>query len=171
LAGTTIDYSPEAPFEPEDVVALERLAHLYWWMNDNMIEVDVARLFTGDGTLVLGPIRLRGLDAIGKYFAERKASYAAGRRTTRHLPTSILATPIGEGRAEVRSVVLLYGGNGDLPLKMPIPNAIADFIDVCVRLPDGGWRYESRRADTLFVGTTGPLPGVRPAVPGGGRAS
>jgi hypothetical protein len=159
----TVDYSIETPFSPGDIVALERLAHLYCWMNDNVIQLDVARLFVEGGTLLLGPVRLRGLDALGKYFVERRSSYAASRRTTRHLATNILATPLGEDRAEVRSVVLLFGGNGDLPLKMPVPAAVSDFVDVCVRRPDGAWRYESRRADTLFVGGAGPLPGVRAA--------
>jgi hypothetical protein len=139
-------------FDPASIEALRDLASRYWWMTDGGVELAVDRLFTHDATLELGALRLSGISAIAEFFQRRAKDYAAQARTTRHFAASFLVSPLGSGRAEVRSLVILYAGNGAHPLPTGAPAAIADFLDVCVRDAEHGWLYESRRAETVFAG-------------------
>jgi hypothetical protein len=139
-------------FDPVDVEALRVLANRYWWMTDGGLELAVEQLFMNDATLELGDLRLSGISAIAEFFRHRAEDYAAQARTTRHFATNFLVSPLGGDRAQVRSLVVLYAGNGAIPLRPGPPSAIADFLDVCVRDDERGWLYQSRRAETIFAG-------------------
>lgn len=136
----------------DDLLALQQLAARYWALADLTEEVPLEEMFEEAAVFDLGKLKLEGLHAIAAFFAEREEGMRAGGRTTRHIASNFLALPQADGSVRVRSTVMVYAGNGELPLPATEPSGIADFHDVCRRQPDGRWLYHHRRADTVFVG-------------------
>ena len=141
---------PPAP-AVADQLALQRLASRYWALADGIEEVAIAELFTADGVLELGSLRLEGVEAIHRFFVERQRANKATERITRHLASGFLIMPVSSDSVRVRSTVIVHAGNGPLPIEVSLPSGIADFEDSCVR-SDTGWLYQSRVARTVFTG-------------------
>lgn len=135
-----------------DLADLQQLANRYWAHADLLEDVPLSELFAPDATFELGTLRFEGLPAIEAFFRDRTQGMQESARTTRHIGTNFLALPDGPDRVRVRSIALVYAGNGTLPLEAAAPSGIADFEDVCLRQPDGRWLYHHRSARTVFVG-------------------
>lgn len=135
-----------------DQLALQRLASRYWALADSTEEFAVAELFTADGVLELGSLRLEGVEAIDSFFVEREEANKAAGRITRHLASGFLIIPLSSESVRVRSTVIVHAGNGELPIEVSPPSGIADFEDICVRSDNGDWLYRSRVGRTVFVG-------------------
>lgn len=135
-----------------DQLALQRLANRYWAVADGIEEFAVSELFTADGVLELGSLRLEGVEAIHRFFVERETANKAAARVTRHLASGLLIMPASSDTVRVRSTVIVHAGNGVLPIEVSLPSGIADFEDSCVRSDTGGWLYRSRVARTVFIG-------------------
>lgn len=139
-----------------ELPALVQLASEYWTRADGVRHLPVGELFVEAGVLVLGSLRLAGRTAIETFFQEREAAQRATQRVTRHFAASTIATVAGPGRAFVRSTVMVFSGEGALPLPCASPSGIADFEDLCVHDPASGWRFEERVGRTVFVGAGAP---------------
>lgn len=135
-----------------DELALQHLASRYWALADGTEEFAIPDLFTADGVLELGSLRLEGVEAIHSFFVERKRSSKAAGRLTRHLASGFLIMPLSSDSVRVRSTVIVHAGNGELPIEVSLPSGIADFEDICVRSDNGVWLYRSRAGRTVFVG-------------------
>jgi len=141
---------------PMELLALMQLASEYWTRADGLRNLGVGELFTETGILVLGSLRLTGRPAIDAFFRERDAAQRAIQRVTRHVAGSTIATVAGPGRAFVRSTVMVFSGQGALPLPSAAPSGIADFEDLCVHDAASGWRFEERVGRTVFIGAGAP---------------
>lgn len=135
-----------------DELALQRLASRYWALADGSQDVAIADLFAADGVLELGSLRLDGVEAITRFFADRAEGNQAAGRITRHFASGFLATPQSADAVRVRSTVIVYAGTGELPIEVSLPSGIADFEDLCIRSGDSEWIYRSRAGRTVFVG-------------------
>lgn len=135
-----------------ELAALQQLAARYWARADGDLAVPLCGIFTTDAALMLGTLELQGLPAIERFFLQRDVTQREGQRTTRHIACNHLLKPLDEGRVEVRSTVLVYVGTGPWPMQSTSPSAIADFVDICTRVPDGGWRFARREGRTVFIG-------------------
>jgi hypothetical protein len=135
-----------------DQLALQQLANRYWALADGAVDIAIAELFAHDGLLELGSLRLEGVEAIGRFFADRAAGNQASGRVTRHFASSSLATPLSADTVRVRSTVIVYAGAGVLPVEASAPSGIADFEDVCIRSGSSAWVYRSRVGKTVFIG-------------------
>ena len=135
-----------------ELAALQQLAARYWARADGDLAFPLCRLFMTDATLQLGTLELAGLPAIERFFLQRDVTQREGQRATRHIACNHLLKPLEPGRVEMRSTVLVYVGTGPWPLQSTAPAAIADFVDTCVRVPDGQWRFARREGRTVFIG-------------------
>ena len=135
-----------------DDLALRQLASRYWALADGTEPVSVRELFTADGVLELGSLRLEGADAIAGFFAERERANNDSGRITRHFASGFLAVPISADEVRVRSTVAVFAGNGEMPIELTLPSGVADFEDLCIRTASGAWLYRSRVARTVFIG-------------------
>jgi hypothetical protein len=134
------------------MAALQQLAARYWARADGDLGIALDGIFTPEGSLQLGSLELVGLPAIERFFRERDVTQREGQRTTRHIACNHLLKALDPDRIEVRSTVLVYAGTGSWPMPSGAPSAIADFIDTCVRMPQGAWRFARREARTVFIG-------------------
>ena len=141
--------------DPAVVVALQQLCAAYWLCADDLTP-GIEMLFTDDGGLTLGSLALTGRTAIREFFRQRAETMRAAGRATRHAACTFLVTPTAEGRATIRSTVLVFSGTGALPLPAAAPSGIADFTDICVRNAAGRWQFASRIGRTVFIGAEAP---------------
>lgn len=154
-----LDPTPPNPQKSElsdlpvaDQLVLQRLASRYWALADGTEGFAIPELFTADGVLELGSLRLEGVEAIHRFFAEREKANKAAGRVTRHLASGFLIMPLSSDSVRVRSTLIVHAGNGELPIEVSLPSGIADFEDICVRSENGDWLYRSRVGRTVFVG-------------------
>jgi len=141
--------------DPAVVVALQQLCAAYWLRADDLTP-GIEMLFTDDGELTLGSLALTGRPAIRGFFRQRAETMRTAGRTTRHAACTFLVTPTADGRATIRSTVLVFSGTGALPLPAAAPSGIADFTDLCVRNAAGRWQFASRVGRTVFIGAEAP---------------
>jgi hypothetical protein len=135
-----------------DWVMLHQLCAEYWLRLDRVLERPVAELYAEDGEMKIGTLEKRGRAALAEYFASRIASEEDLGRLTRHVMSSFFVEADGPDAATVRSTVLVFSGEGTLPLPSAPPSSIGDFTDQCVRCADGQWRFARRYARVAFVG-------------------
>jgi hypothetical protein len=135
-----------------EMAALLQLAARYWARADSDLSIVLDGIFTADATLQLGSLELQGLPEIERFFRERDVMQREAQRTTRHIACNHQLNALATDRIEVRSTVLVYVGTGPWPMQSATPSAIADFIDICVRIPAGPWRFARREGRTVFVG-------------------
>jgi hypothetical protein len=139
-----------------DLLELQRLSNRYWARADHVTEFAIADMFTPDAVFMLGGLTLNGRRAIEDFFRERDASMSDEQRVTRHVATNFVATREGDGTVRVRSTVLVFSGNGVLPLPTTAPTGIADVDDTCVLTAEGDWKYARRQIRSVFVGEDAP---------------
>lgn len=148
--------APPAPgpaiISATDLQGLQQLASRYWFIADGLEPLPIGDLFAADAVLELGSLRLEGVEAIERFFSNRQVAQDETKRTTRHLASHFLITPIDQDRVRVRSTVVVYAGSGERPLPSTAPSGIADFDDLCVRRDGQRWVYSSRTARTVFIG-------------------
>ncbi len=125
----------------------------YWLRVDLRLPEPVDALYTENGVFHAGALELRRRAAIKSYFTQRNREQAASGRLTRHVQTNLHIRPLGPDRASCRSTVLVFAGQGDLPLQTSTPATVADAEDEFLRTADG-WRFLSRRLTPVFVGPT-----------------
>lgn len=135
----------------EDQLAIMQLAAAYIAHADGAGRGAPADLFSEDGILALGTLRLETRTAIARFFEDRTESNASQRRVTRHVPGPIELVVLDQDRIGARSTAIVFAGNGDLPLACALPSTICDFDDVFARTP-AGWRFASRTATVVFTG-------------------
>jgi hypothetical protein len=156
-----------AELDAETALALQQLAARYWARTDGQTTEPIGDLFTVDARFQLGTLLLEGRAAIETFFRHRDAAQQQARRTTCHLATNMRLTATAPDRITVHSTVLVHAGIGELPLPSTAPAGIAWFTDVCVREPDGCWRFSQRDARPVFAGpdassfARGPQDGTR----------
>lgn len=139
--------------------AVDALAHLsnrYWAQADGVEPLELAELFYDDGILELGPLRLNGIAAIESFFLDREVKHREAQRVTRHIATNFMVTRLADDRCRLRSSVMVFAGNGDLPLPIAAPTGLADFEDECRFDQRTGWRFTRRSGVTVFVGEGAP---------------
>ncbi|HEY1963037.1 MAG TPA: nuclear transport factor 2 family protein [Rhizomicrobium sp.] len=130
--------------------AIAQLQSVYWARVDDVDPLPPEELFTDDSVFELGSLILTGRAALAAFFDQRRQDNAAQGRTTRHLSANLRIRPIDAERVEVFSTVLMLSGNGEWPIPSVLPS-IGDFSDVCVRGTDGSWRFERRKASSVFA--------------------
>lgn len=141
---------------PLDLVALIHLGSEYWLRADGVRALPASELFTESGVLVLGSLRISGRSAIDTFFRDRDAAQRATSRVTRHFAANHVATLDGPRRAVVKSTVIVFAGEGSLPLPSSLPSGVADFEDTCVLTDGAGWLFEQRVGRTVFTGPGAP---------------
>jgi hypothetical protein len=135
----------------KDMLDIHGLVAEFCLRNDRPEFGVVGDLFMPDATLRLGALTLEGRDAIASFFIERNARHAAISRVTRHVCGAIAIRPTGPDRAEIHTGLLVFAGVGVLPLVSEAPSTIGDFDAVCVRDPEGNWRFASRVSIPIFL--------------------
>ncbi len=106
-------------------------------------------LFAKDGRFSRSAGSFEGHDALRKFLADRPRNVA-----TRHLCTNVSVQRVSAERARGTCLALMFQApfEGDAP-KFPLaadrPKVVA-YVDEFV-LADGGWRFQSRRAQVLFT--------------------
>lgn len=110
-------------------------------------------LFSEDAVLVRpNGAALRGRDAIRQSYASRPAT-----RITRHLVTNVMVELLQDNHALARSYVLLWSGSTDDPVtdwgRAAHPRqVVGEFEDCLLRMADGRWRIQQRRARFVLHG-------------------
>lgn len=139
---------------PVEMLRLASLNAEYWFRVDQPESGEVADLYTADGLMVFGDLRVEGREAIKTFFSTRNGRMPV--RTTRHVSTNLRVQPLGSDTVRVHSTVTVYSGFGTVPLDMCPPSSVVDFVDTCAQV-DGQWAYSQRHGTAIFVG-----PGAAP---------
>lgn len=107
----------------------------------------VHEFFVPDGTITFDQYSVQGIAAIEGVYRARRDGTA---RVTRHIATNLRVEPLDEGRVRVRSTLVLFADNGNLPLPSAGPKLVADVDDVLQKL-QGRWLMRSRRISHVFI--------------------
>lgn len=107
----------------------------------------VHEFFVPDGTIIFDQYSVQGIAAIEDVYRARRDGTA---RVTRHVATNVRVEPLGDGSVRVRSTLVLFADNGNLPLPSPEPKLVADVSDVLEML-QGRWLIRSRRICHVFI--------------------
>lgn len=136
---------PEQLVSDVDHLSLSRLVVEIAWRIDHGQADTVWELFVADGVLDTSGAPLIGHDAIRDWGRARAASTV----TTRHICSGMRFIDHGNGRATGSTLltVFMHDGEGRSPA---IPAVVGEDTDEFVRT-DGGWRFVSRRFETLFA--------------------
>lgn len=135
--------------------AIGRLQADYWARVDFLDPDPPEALFTQACVFELGSMTLNGRAEVGAFFRRRQETAASTGRVTRHLAANLRVRPIDGRTAAASSTVLVMSGYGALPIISEVPS-VGDFEDVCVLEPDGVWRFDRRRASSIFAGPDAP---------------
>ena len=136
---------PEQLVSDADHVSLSRLVVEIAWRIDHGRADSVWELFVPDGVLDTGGTPLTGHDAIREWGRGRAASAVR----TRHICSGMRFIDRGNGRASGSTLLTVFMHDGDGP-GSPVPAVVGEDTDEFVRT-DAGWRFVSRRFETLFV--------------------
>jgi hypothetical protein len=112
----------------------------------------VHELYVENGVMQIGKALCEGQGAIREFFVRRNEQETSAGRTTRHSTTGLCIDMLSAQRARIRSTVYVMAGVGEWPLQSAPPATVGDFEDLVICDLQGRWRYESRRAQILFVG-------------------
>ncbi|MES2787944.1 MAG: nuclear transport factor 2 family protein [Pseudomonadota bacterium] len=156
--------SPQCSFTSDDAAAIHALHAAYWARTDGTDAGLPEDLFSDDALFILGNLTLSGRAEIAAFFRRRHAAQAATGRVTRHIASQLQLRAMANDRMATKCVVLAMAGHGALPITAS-PPSVADFDDVCVRLPGNIWRFERRVADSVFAGPEAPAFARDPAAP------
>lgn len=137
---------------PADMAALGQLSSAYWAMSDLVEDIAPAELFEPEAVFELGSLTLEGLPAIEDFFAGRAESMREQGRTTRHFACNFLILPVAADQVRVRSNLMVFSANGEIPLTAGVPSGIADTLDTCRRAEDGRWLFHRKTIRSVFVG-------------------
>ncbi len=156
LSASSPGFRPAASgMASQDEAAIRDLHATYWARTDGTDTGRPEDLFSDEAVFVLGSLTLTGRDEVAAFFRKRQADQTAAGRVTRHLASGLQLRLVSDGRVETKCTVLAMAGFGSLPIVSSAPS-VADFIDVCVRLPGDEWRFERRSATSVFVGPEAP---------------
>ncbi len=139
----------------ETEAAIRRLQADYWARVDYIDDAPAEDLFTDDSVFELGTLVLRGREALAEFFRKRKEMTVSTGRTTRHLAVNLRLRALADGRVAAATTVMVMTGYGPWPMAASIPS-VGDFEDVCARGADGVWRFEHRKATSVFAGEDAP---------------
>lgn len=145
----------QSPISSDDVAAIHALHAAYWARTDGTDAGAPEDLFSDDAMFILGNLTLSGRAEIAAFFRQRHAAQAATGRVTRHIAAQLQLSGLANDRVATKCVVLAMAGHGALPITAS-PPSVADFDDVCVRLPGNVWRFERRVANSVFAGPEAP---------------
>lgn len=136
---------PEQLVSDADHVTLSRLVVEITWRIDHGQADRVWELFVPDGVLDSGGTPLVGHDAIRDWGRVR----AASTMRTRHICSGMRSIDRGDARATGSTLltVFMHDGDGRGPA---VPAVVGEDTDEFIRT-DVGWRFASRRFETLFV--------------------
>lgn len=154
-ATPTDQRSPPSSIASDDVAAIHALHAAYWARTDGTDAGAPEDLFSEDAQFILGNLTLSGRAEIAAFFNQRHAAQAATGRVTRHIAAQLQLSILANDRVATKCVVLAMAGHGALPITAS-PPSVADFDDVCVRLPGNMWRFERRVASSVFAGPEAP---------------
>jgi hypothetical protein len=118
-----------------------RLAQRFCGCADRADAAGAASLFTVEGTFERGDLHIAGRAAIEQMAASRPAGLE-----TRHLLTTSLVEPVGDGAAEGWHYCLVYVSGAGQTADRPI---VREYRDTYRRTPEG-WRISSRVVLTPF---------------------
>jgi hypothetical protein len=133
--------------------AIESLTADYWRRVDRQSNEPADALYVEAGRMRIGTLQCEGREAISRFFVERTEREAAAARTTRHLTSGLHIEAIDAHRCRVFSVVSVLAGTGGWPMASAPAATVGDFEDVVVETAPGVWRFESREARIVFVGS------------------
>jgi hypothetical protein len=100
-----------------------------------------------DGTLTFDQHTNYGRDEIEATYEKRRNGTG---RVARHVATNISSQAVDDNTVNVYSIVVLYAGNGTVPLPNVNPAMVGDVNDVFVR-EGGRWLIRSRTITTIFI--------------------
>jgi hypothetical protein len=100
-----------------------------------------------DGTLTFDQRTSHGQDEIAATYEKRRSGTA---RVARHVAANISREVVDDTTVRVYSIVVLYAGNGAVPLPNVNPAMVGDVFDVFVR-EGGTWLLQSRTITTIFI--------------------
>ena len=123
----------------------------YWARVDRVSDQPVADLYTEDGVMILGNLRVDGRSEIDAFFQKRNAAEIQKGRYTRHIVSNIRLLQETGSQVEIASTICVYAGSGALPLESASPSTIADVRDICIRQKDSSWSFLRRNASVVFV--------------------
>lgn len=128
-----------------DHIALSRLVTEIAWRIDHGQADRVWELFVPDGVLDTSGTPLVGHDAIRNWGQVRVASTAR----TRHICSGMRFIDCGNGKATGSTLLTVFVHDG-AGRGLPVPAVVGEDTDEFVRTDDG-WRFTSRRFETLFA--------------------
>jgi hypothetical protein len=128
----------------DDHFALSRLVEEIAWRIDHGQADRVWELFVPSGVLDTSGTPLVGHDAIREWGRARAAASVC----TRHICSGMRFISHGEGRATGSTLLTVFSHDGE-GLGPAVPAVVGEDTDEFV-LTAGGWRFESRRFETLF---------------------
>ena len=136
---------PDQLVSDADHVALSRLVVEISWRIDHGRADTVWELFVPDGVLDTGGTPLAGHDAIREWGRSRIASTVR----TRHIVSGMRFITRGNGQATGSTLltVFMHDGAGRGPAT---PAVVGEDTDEFIRT-DVGWRFVSRKFETLFT--------------------
>ncbi|WP_068077752.1 nuclear transport factor 2 family protein [Novosphingobium lentum] len=154
----------QSPISSDDAAAIHALHAAYWARTDGTDDGAPEDLFSDDALFILGSLTLSGRAEIAAFFRRRHAAQAASGRVTRHIAAQLQLRGLAKDHVATKCIVLAMAGHGALPIAAS-PPSVADFDDICVRLPGNIWRFERRVANSVFAGPEAPAFARDPAAP------
>jgi hypothetical protein len=124
---------------------LNNLNYDYWYDVDHNFGRLAHEFFADRGAYTIPGTVLRGRESIREFY---RWPENRGERVSRHCIVRVLSAD----SATCDSIMLLHASDGAPVLPVAPPIQIADVHDVCVREPDGVWRYASRQLTLVFAG-------------------
>ena len=128
---------------------LEMLLHDYWHEVDTNWGRNAGAFYTEDATFQGSRSVYRGRDQIQQFYDYR---LGRGARVAMHSVTNFRAVLESPTRAVSTWYLLLFAHDGAPVQESAPPIQISLMTDVCVKCPDGKWRYQSRKFEVWFQG-------------------
>lgn len=137
------------PMTVEDYFEIQRLVHTYPYLLDRGDLEGMGRLFA-DAVVYSGGALMadRSAEAMTAAFRDWLVLYPDGTPRTRHCLSNVIIEPAGEGRAIVRSYVIVFQQADQRPLQAVIGG---DYLDT-VEKSGGAWRFVERRMGNDLIG-------------------
>jgi hypothetical protein len=139
-----------------EIIALNDLLCDHWERIDRVTEDLVTQLFTSEGEMKIGTLHRKGREDIQAYAVDRRAGEDMSGRRTRHVMSNVRVLFEDENTAELRFLLTVFAGRGEVPFASALPSNIADFAATCRRESDNEWRIASLRGVAIFAGPEAP---------------
>lgn len=108
------------------------------------------QFFCNDAILKFDDVSIEGKDNISSFFSEYFATNDRNVRARRHIILNSRVDFQSGTECTIRSMVIIFAGEGRVPLKTTTVSGVGDLLDQCVE-QDGRWLISKREATSIFV--------------------